>query len=475
MTKKRQAYTIDFKKKILDDLKKHSQIFVSNKHSIATSTINDFKKNEEKIIKKYNDLLINGNKSIKRILDDEDKNFNDKLFNKLTNFRKENIPVSGLMIKETALKMKTEDGKIEFKASDGWIRNFKKRYNIKNQALSGTKAQVNPSDLIEFERKLEEKKLTYAPNTIYNIDETALFYKKLPIRSHIFSDEDTKKRPIDCKERITVLLGCNVFGKKLKPLFIGKSKRPRCFKNLELSEQNFFYRSNSNAWMTREIFTEYLKSINYEFYKKNEKIILILDNARCHINLNLSNVEMLFLPPNSTSIKQPLDLGIIWSFKSFYNKNLIRNLIEKESFSVRDIKNISVLDGLFGAVNAWKNVTDATITNCFIKSDILTSTEILTQNLNSTIHDEDDELKDNLDELKTFNYDCISVEALIKNTIQDDITICKNEFLDSVDMELIQNIKLDDITFVKITLRILWLELSMMRKLLRNLLHERNI
>jgi hypothetical protein len=64
---------------------------------------------------------------------------------------------------------------------------------------------------------------------------------------------------------------------------------------------------------------------------------VILDNASSHVvscakvgkscgfsTLELSNVTLVFLPPNVTSVVQPLDQGIITSFKIQYKKKLLR-------------------------------------------------------------------------------------------------------------------------------------------------------
>jgi hypothetical protein len=64
---------------------------------------------------------------------------------------------------------------------------------------------------------------------------------------------------------------------------------------------------------------------------------MILDNASSHIvsfaevsksrgfsTLQLSNMTLVFLPPNVTSIVQALAQGIITSFKIQYNKKLLQ-------------------------------------------------------------------------------------------------------------------------------------------------------
>jgi hypothetical protein len=64
---------------------------------------------------------------------------------------------------------------------------------------------------------------------------------------------------------------------------------------------------------------------------------MILDNAYSHVvssakvgkshgfsTLELSKMTLVFLPPNVTTIVQPLDQGIIASFKIQYKKKLLR-------------------------------------------------------------------------------------------------------------------------------------------------------
>ena len=50
----------------------------------------------------------------------------------------------------------------------------------------------------------------------------------------------------------------------------------------------------------------------------NRNILLLIDNAPTHIlmdNLELTNVTIHHLPPNTTAHLQPCDAGIIRSFK----------------------------------------------------------------------------------------------------------------------------------------------------------------
>ncbi len=73
--------------------------------------------------------------------------------------------------------------------------------------------------------------------------------------------------------------------------------------------------------MRSEIFDEFLKSLNKKMIKNNRKIALIVDNCTAHPFVRLSNVKLIFLPPNTTSRLQPMDMGVIHSIKSLQVEN----------------------------------------------------------------------------------------------------------------------------------------------------------
>ena len=118
--------------------------------------------------------------------------------------------------------------------------------------------------------------------------------------------------------------------KKLTLLVIGKSAKPRCFKRVNVSNLGIYYRFNKKAWMTAQIFREWLLKIDKIFLKQGRKILLFVDNFSGHnFEGTLTNVKLVYFPANCTSILQPLDQGIIASFKVGYRTLIIRRIVEK--------------------------------------------------------------------------------------------------------------------------------------------------
>lgn len=144
------------------------------------------------------------------------------------------------------------------------------------------------------------------------------------------------------KDRITVLVVANMTGTtKKKLLVIGKSKNPRCFKNVKRLPVD--YQSNRRAWMVSDIFENFLRHWDKELYASKSKILLLVDNCSAHPNVkNLKAINLCFLPPNTTSVLQPLDQGIIKNLKVHFRRALVMKIIENADNT--DETKINLLD-----------------------------------------------------------------------------------------------------------------------------------
>jgi hypothetical protein len=56
---------------------------------------------------------------------------------------------------------------------------------------------------------------------------------------------------------ISVGLACNAdSSEKLEPFFIGRARKPWCFKKQTPEQYGFYYQNNKKAWMTTVLFEE---------------------------------------------------------------------------------------------------------------------------------------------------------------------------------------------------------------------------
>ena len=245
-----------------------------------------------------------------------------------------------------------------------WVKRFKARHNIASLRQSGEAASV-PDNVVDRWKteQLSAIRAKFDDNDIFNLDETGLFWQVLPENTMQFKGQKChggKKS----KQRITLLLGANATGSmKLPLLVIGKSAKPRCFTGIkELPVQ---YTANKKAWMTGDIFIQYLQKMDAMFRRQERHVCFILDNCPAHPRnvSGLTNIELHFLPPNATSRIQPMDAGVIKNFKVGYRKKLMEKRIL--AFDTNTEFKIDLLWSLRMVKTGWENVTQNTIKNCF--------------------------------------------------------------------------------------------------------------
>ena len=214
----------------------------------------------------------------------------------------------------------------------------------------------------------------YAPQDIYNGDETALFYKCLPHRTYCKAGEKpagSAKR----KDRLTLLIITNMDGSDHRKLsVIGKAKNPRCLqKKYKMKPNNMAvdWYASKNAWMTGEIHNKIMSKFNNQMRAAGRHVLYVCDNASSHQNKEYSNIKFLMLPPNSTSVIQPLDQGIIMSVKRRYKKKLAeRYLVSVENNKDANVllKQLDIVAATNMVHHAWKETPKSIIENCFRKA-----------------------------------------------------------------------------------------------------------
>lgn len=160
------------------------------------------------------------------------------------------------------MQLAEELGIENFRASDHWLENFKDRHGIKFRTEQGEAAAVDQEVVQNWQQTvLKQASEKYSANDVFNADETGLFWRLMPNKTLAFKGKICRVFSFypwilgekcsggkKSKERVTVLIGANASGTEKLPLFmIGKSAKPRAFKNARLP---FKYAANKKAWMT---------------------------------------------------------------------------------------------------------------------------------------------------------------------------------------------------------------------------------
>jgi hypothetical protein len=150
----------------------------------------------------------------------------------------------------------------------------------------------------------------------------------LPDKTHTFKGTNCKGIKLN-KERITVLVCVNLDGTETLPLLvIGKSKQQRCFRITKLLPCT--YHHNKTAWMTCEIFQDFLASLDRRMAPRSRKILQFVDHCPAHPKdvRNFKNVQVECFPANTTSVLQPMDQGIIKALKQKFCRSFVLRLLQ---------------------------------------------------------------------------------------------------------------------------------------------------
>ena len=294
------------------------------------------------------------------------------MFKWLLVVRSRDVAVSALVFEPKATEFAEKINVENFKASDGWLDRWKKRFNVSFKTVSGESNACTYEMVAPWEQTTLPTILSrYELNQIYNADELGLFYRVQPNKSlHLKNEYCVGGK--HSKLRLTGLTAANVgekVGEKLPLFVIGKSTKLRCFKHIKHLPCR--YRRQKKSWMDSTLFEEWAREVDRRFTKEGREIVLLVDNCPAHPSIdNLVYTELIFLPPNTTLKLQPMDQGVIRSWKAHYKTMSIKKLIEviekKKTFP-----EFSILDVMQVLDLAWRKLTTKIVVNYFKKAGIL--------------------------------------------------------------------------------------------------------
>jgi len=211
----------------------HSERKTSSQFSISKGYVSNLKKRRLEYLEQFEDEMVPKDRC-RKAYKTENEEINELVWAWFGRARSKDIPLSGPIVQEAAKEFAQRLGKGNFRASNGWLESFRKRHQIEFRTLHGESQSADSSSASDFLSRLPIIMEGYKPEDIFNADETGLFYKALPKKSLVEKYKQSKGQKYS-KERLTILLAASLTGEKLQPLVIGKSKKPRCFKNIDVS------------------------------------------------------------------------------------------------------------------------------------------------------------------------------------------------------------------------------------------------
>lgn len=356
--RRRKMLSIKEKVELLDMLKEgRSCAYVGRHYRINESTVRSIKKEEKNI---RSTAAVTFNNTAKRVVTSRNRTIvkmESALSVWVNDCRKNNIALDSIIIRLKAKQLydrlaakrydQNGDGNEEeeeaeagpssastpgptpFSASKGWFDKFLRRFGLKGVPLHGeaASAYAGAEEFVDTFREVMEE-VGYRPEQVFNMDETGLLWKRLP-RHPLAKDE--------AKDRLTLIMCGNAAGFMIKPGLIHKSRSPPAPKHNTMAPP-VHWMHNPKAWMTKALATSwfndcfvpevkrYLAEKGVEF----KVVLLLTDSAGGHHAKDLEHegVHVELLPLNTTLLIQPMDQGVIRTFKALYTRNTLQSLVD---------------------------------------------------------------------------------------------------------------------------------------------------
>jgi FKBP-type peptidyl-prolyl cis-trans isomerase len=251
--------------------------------------------------------------------------------------RTEVLDMVQVYVQRTKIKTRFKDDR----PGEEWFLNFCKRNKLSLKKPQGVelarRKQENPWAIYGFfdllEKTIEDMNLQNKPELIFNCDETS--FSSDPSTTKIIGTiGSTCTRTISSagRDNTTVLVCCSASGQKLPLLAIFKGKNiiESMMHEKEDPLDITAFATSQKGWMTTVIFTRWFEKVFLPNIPKERPILLVVDGHVSHISCELitkaleNEIWILKLPPPSTHILQPLDVGVFKSMKSQWDKALCK-------------------------------------------------------------------------------------------------------------------------------------------------------
>lgn len=194
----KKTLTCDQKMGVFSELEGGSTVAeLAQKHKVSSTTIYRMKKLgkrgfEDKLGQFCEDYSVGDRKRLKF---GKYESVEKATYTWIVQKRAQGFPITDALISEVALtffKKLFETTNEEFKASSGWIRNFKQRHEIRSVKLCGEKKSADHAAAERYKLEFPLKITGFAD--VYNMDEFALYWRSLPEKSLVLKDDQPDVR-----------------------------------------------------------------------------------------------------------------------------------------------------------------------------------------------------------------------------------------------------------------------------------------
>eukprot|EP00731_Ephydatia_muelleri_P018609 Em0011g649a len=305
----------------------------------------------------------------------------------LTDERSAGRPVSNKQLRAKTMEEATKlNVPASFKASDMWLKRWKKRNHVSMQMATNDSQKV-PEDYRDVLHTFRSDVLKlvvahgYTPARIVNMDQTMCRFDMPPNRTnHAIGSRSIRiANTKAAKKGFTVALAAYGCGVKLPALIIFKEKGgklgPRVSKSLTIPS-NVRVMASANGWMTSSLYHWWLRHI-YSCDKDNRRLLLV-DNYRPHLTDDSQeivtaecNSDLLFIPAGCTPLVQPMDVSVNRPFKQAMRDNWLKWMSSNNERTAHgNLKQPTRQHVINWISAAWDNIKAESIIETFMRCGI---------------------------------------------------------------------------------------------------------
>ena len=244
------------------------------------------------------------------------------------------FPPSHARVREMASQILRMNGDIIPLGKD-WVTGFRKR-NPKVSSCIGKQIDARridgtqPEQIQKFYNLFDntQTRFNIATKNIWNMDEHGIALG-VCTNSTVLAEAGKKKTYVKAPENrewVSVVEASSADGQSIQPLVIFKGKYPQSswFEAGEVSDWE--YTTSENGWTSNGIGLNWLKVIFLPETAPRDggHRMLVMDGHGSHIAIDFlwlckqHDVQLVFLPPYSSYLLQPLDLAVFSSMKAHY-------------------------------------------------------------------------------------------------------------------------------------------------------------